>query len=46
MEVSGQFHALAALTVGKERPVHIMILGALQSRYGRFKDVYFLICQE
>ena len=31
MEVSGQFHALAVLTVGKEPPVDIMMLNALQS---------------
>jgi hypothetical protein len=43
MEVIGQFHALAALTVGKEPSGHIMMLSALQSRYGRFRlPMHFL----
>ena len=43
MGVSGQFHALAALTVGKEPSGHVMKLGALLSGYGRFRlKMYFL----
>ena len=48
MEVSGQFHALAALTVGKEPLGHIMMLSALQSRYGRCRLKMYIscLCQE